>query len=263
MDLNLGGKVALVTGASKGMGRAIAEQFAAEGAHVSICARGEHDLVQTAEELRRGGVGVLSTQADVRRAGDIQRVIQATLDTFGRVDVLVNNAGQISVPRTVDATDAQWQDTMEVNLLSAVRFTRGVVPHMRRQGGGRIVNISSGFAHTVPIAGSVDYNASKAALLSFSRTMAVELAADHILVNSVCPGWIESPMLDRLLGEVRPMLGVARAEDVALAFQQFLLIKRMGRPDEVAAIIVFLASDLASYITGSVYDVDGGFAKSI
>ena len=143
------------------------------------------------------------------------------------------------------------------------RFTQAVVPHMRERGGGRIVNISSAFGHTVPVAGSIDYNASKAALLSFSRTIAVELAHANILVNSVCPGWIESPMLNRVFEGAKNVLDMPSHDEVSRAFQQYLLIKRMGHPEEVAAMVVFLASDRASYITGSVYDIDGGFVKSI
>lgn len=263
MDLELKGKVALVTGASKGIGRAIAEEFAKEQAHVSICARGEQDLATAAERLRGYDVTVIATAADVTRAGDAERVIDATVKVTGRIDILVNNAADIAVGRTVATTDDEWRATLEGNLLSAVRFTRAAVPHMRKAGGGRIINVSSVFARAVPMAGSVDYNASKAALLSYSRTMAVELAADNILVNSVCPGWIETPMLDRVLDRAMPVLGAASRDEAWGAFQQFLLIKRMGRAEEVAALVAYLASGRASYITGSVYDVDGGFVKSV
>jgi 3-oxoacyl-[acyl-carrier protein] reductase len=263
MDLGLKGKVALVTGASKGIGRAIAEEFAKEGAQVSICARGQQDLAHAAEELRRHGVTVVATPADVTKAEEIQAVIDATLKTCGRIDILVNNAGETSLGRTLDLTDEQWQDGIERNLYSAVRFTRGVVPHMRKQGGGRIINISSAFGHTVPVPGTVDYNAAKAALLSFSRTMAVELAPDNILVNSVCPGWIHSPLLERMADSALPQLGVKTREEGFQVLYQFLLIKRIGQGEEVAAVVAFLASERASYVTGSVYDVDGGFVKSV
>jgi 3-oxoacyl-[acyl-carrier protein] reductase len=230
MDLGLKGRVALVTGASKGIGKAVAEEFAKEGAQVSICARGQQDLARAAEELRRYGVTVVATSADVTRAGEVQHVIDATLKKCGRIDILVNNAGECLVPRTVETTDEQWQHGIELNLFSAVRFTRGVVPHMRAQGGGRIINIASIYGRAVPTAGSVDYNAAKAALMSFSRTMAVELAPNNILVNSVCPGFIAGPLQDRLADSVMPVLGMTSPEAVREFLNQYNLqiISRNG-----------------------------------
>lgn len=208
MDLGLKRKVALVTGASKGIGKAIAEEFAKEGAQVSVCARGQRDLASAAEELRRYGVPVVATPADVTKVEEVQHVIGATLKNCGRIDILVNNAGECLVPHTVETTDEQWRQGIELNLFSAVRFTRGVVPHMRKQGAGCIINISSIFGRAVPTAGSIDYNAAKAALLSFSRTTAVELTADNVRVNSVCPGFIAGPLQDRMADSVMSVLGM-------------------------------------------------------
>ena len=148
MDLGLKGKVALITGASKGLGRAIAEEFANEGVHVSICARGEEDLAKAAVGLRQSGVTVVVTQADVTKMDDVQHVLDETIQHLGRIDVLVNNAGDAWVGHMVTTTDEEWRYCMEVNLYSAVRFTRGVVPHMRQHGGGRIINMSTVGGHT-------------------------------------------------------------------------------------------------------------------
>jgi 3-oxoacyl-[acyl-carrier protein] reductase len=263
MELGLKGKVALVTGASKGIGRAIAEEFAKEAAHVSLCARGRQDLADTAEALRKLGVTVVATPADVTKADEIQQVIDATLKECGRIDILVNNAGGAWLGRTVEATDEQWQYTIDVNLQSAVRFTRSVVPAMRRQGGGRIINISTAMARTVLVPGLVDYAATKAGLLAFSRAIAMELAPDNILVNTVCPGFIHSPLHDSLVHSGMALMGFPSREAADQFLHQFILTKRIGQPEEVAAVVVFLASARACYVTGSVYDVDGGYTKSV
>jgi len=207
MDLGLKGKVVLVTGGSKGIGKAIAEEFAKEGAHLSICARGQQDLANAAEGLRQHGVTVAATPADVTKADDIQQVIAATIKQHGRVDILVNNAGSAWFGHSIDTSDEQWRYALDVNLLSAVRFTRGVAPVMRQQGGGRIINISTSYARTVFAPGTVDYGAAKAGLLLFSRAMAAELAPDNILVNAVCPGFIDSPLADSLKDSAMALMG--------------------------------------------------------
>ena len=263
MDLGLQGKVALVTGGSKGIGKAIAEEFAKEGAHVSICARGQHDLVAAATELRRYGVTVAAIPADVTQATAVQRVIDTTLQQCGRIDILVNNAGSAWFGHSIDTPDEQWQYALEVNLQSAVRFTRGVAPWMRQHGGGRIINIATAYARTVFAPVTVDYGTAKAGLLLFSRAMAIELAPDNILVNAVCPGFIYSPLSDSLADAAMAPLGVNSREEVRQILQEFTLLKRTGHPEEVAALVVFLASARATYITGSIYDVDGGWTKSI
>ena len=241
MDLGLKGKVTIVSAASAGIGKAVAVEMAKEGSDVSICARGKEDLEKAAEEVRKHGVRVVAVQADVTKADDVQRVIEETVQAFDRVDVLVNNAGEAWMGHGVDTTDEEWEYSMEVNVYSAVRFTRGVVPYMRKQGGGRIINIASVSGHTM-ISGLVDYQAGKAAMLAFSKTMSIDLAPDNILVNSVCPA----------LEEVFQNLA-----------NQTLVIKRYGTVEEVSALVAFLASERASFITGSAFDVDGGFTKSM
>ena len=193
MDLGLKGKCALVTGASKGLGRAMAEELVKEGTHVSICARGVEELEQTAQVLRSHGVKVTASQADVAKADDVQRVIDTTIAALGRIDILVNNAGTAWLDHALNTTDEQWQYCIEINLYSAVRFTRGVAPYMRKQGGGRIINISTVGAHTPPPI-LIDYDRAKAAMLTFSKATSFELAPDNILVNCVCPALIRTPL---------------------------------------------------------------------
>jgi NAD(P)-dependent dehydrogenase (short-subunit alcohol dehydrogenase family) len=258
MDLGLGGKVAVITGGSDGLGRATALRLAAEGAAVAICARGAQRLGAVAEEVRRAGGQVLEQAADVTRPGDMERFVGAALERFGRIDILVNNAGT-SAARAFDTLDdAAWQADLDLKLFAAVRMIRLCVPAMRQLGAGRIVNILNTAAKQPP-ARSLPTSASRAAGLALTKTLSRELAGDGILVNAVCIGLVQSGQWERRwAADGRP--GTLEAYYEKVAREQEVPVGRIAAADELGALVAFLVSSQAAYLTGVAINFDGGLA---
>jgi 3-oxoacyl-[acyl-carrier protein] reductase len=262
MDLGLKGKVALVSGASQGMGRAIARGFAREGAKVSICARGEAALNEAAEEIRhKTGGEVLAMVADMARAEDVQRFVAGSVERFGRLDVVVANAGGPPPGEFMKFTDEDWENAFRLSFLSAMRLARAAVPHMRQAGGGRIINITS-YSVKEPITGLVLSNAIRSAVIGLAKTLSRELAKDKILFNNICPGRIDTERA-RKLNQSRAERMKRPVEDIHKEMQAEVPLGRYGTSEEVADLVVFLGSERASYITGTTIQVDGGLVRGI
>ena len=258
MDLGLTGKVALVTAASKGMGKASAMGLAAEGAKVVMCARTESDLKDAAEEIRAKTKGeVLAMPADVTKKDDVVALVDRAVKTFGHVDILVANAGGPPRGYFEDMTDEQWQGAFDVSLLSVVRLVRAVLPSMKARRWGRILTIQS-VSVKQPIPELLLSNAVRPGVAGMMKTLAGQLGKDGITVNTVCPGKI---MTDRFLGGQK-ISGLSREEYVARAVED-VPVGRVGTPEEFANVIVFLASERASYVTGVSVQVDGGLVRGL
>ncbi len=262
MDLGLKDKVAIVAAASKGMGKACAMGLAGEGARVTMCARTEADLIAAANEIReKTKAEVLAIPADVTRLPDIQRVVARTVEAFGGVDILVANAGGPPIGGFDQMTDAQWQGAFELNLLSTIRFIREVLPHMRKKRWGRILNIQSSSVKQ-PIDGLILSNGIRPGVVGLSKTLAVELGKDNILINTVCPGRILTDRLRQGLGTRAKQAGKTLEEYLPTATAEIPL-GRIGSPEEFATMVVFLASERASYVTGATIQVDGGLIRGL
>jgi 3-oxoacyl-[acyl-carrier protein] reductase len=262
MDTGLAGRVALVGAASKGLGRAIAEGLAAEGAAVAICARGQETLANTREAIaRHTGALVHAIAADLSRSEDITRVVSATLERFGRIDVLVTNAGGPPVG-PLEAHDwATWQRAIELTLRSAVELTRGALPGMRERRWGRVIHVTS-LTVKQPIDGLMLSTSIRAAVTGFSRTLANEVAADGITVNTILPGFMNTERVVEL-NQIHATREGVPLEEVERRVVRQIPVQRIGEPHELAALAVFLASERASYITGQSIAVDGGWIRAL
>jgi 3-oxoacyl-[acyl-carrier protein] reductase len=258
MDLGLRGKVALVTGASKGMGKACAMGLAAEGARVAMCARNEGDLKAAVEEVKATTKAeVMGLATDVTKIDQVRALVGRVKDTFGSPDVLIANCG--GPPRGFfdDFDDAAWQGAVEVSLLSTVRLVREVLPGMRARKWGRILTIQS-VSVKQPLSDLLLSNAVRPGVHGMMKTLALQLASDNNLVNTLCPGRI---LTDRLLGGLKAS-GLSREEYLARQSAD-IPMGRVGTAEEFASVAVFLASERASYVTGVAVQVDGGLVRGL
>lgn len=252
MDLELGNKVAIITGGSQGIGKATAIRLALEGAAVVIAARGQERLDQVAGEIRAQGGKVLPVAADVSRAEDCTKLIDAAVAAFGRVDILVNNAGTSATGEFESTPDEAWQADFDLKLFSAIRLSRLAIPHMRKQGGGRIVNITN-IGAKQPRAKSMPTTVTRAAGLAFTKALSKEYAPENILVNTICIGLVRAGQ-----HETKAAKAGIPVEELYDKLARDIPLGRVGQAEEVANVITFLASGAASYVTGTSINLDGG-----
>ncbi|MGH3160226.1 MAG: SDR family oxidoreductase, partial [Streptosporangiaceae bacterium] len=263
MDLGLRDRRAIVTGGSKGLGEAIAAELIAEGAAVAICSRNATELAETAAKLSASGASVIAPRVlaqpcDVTDPAQVESFVAAAAAALGGVDILVNNAGAATPGRFEELTDADWQRDIEVKLFSQIRCTRAALPHLRRSEAARVINVNAVYGR-YPDPVFLATSANRASCLGLAKALAMELGHDGILVNSVNIGFVVTPQWENIRARRAPdasadeFFGALAAKEVPLG--------RFGRPDEVAGVVTFLASDRASYITGASIDVAGGMGK--
>jgi 3-oxoacyl-[acyl-carrier protein] reductase len=261
MDLGLKGRVAAVCAASKGLGRASAIELAREGVDLAICARGEERLRATQKELEELGARVLAMPLDMVEPGTCERFVEETVETYGRIDVLVSNVGGPKAGPFESHSDEDFRETIERNLMTAVRLARAAVPHMKRGGWGRLIFITS-ITSKQPIDGLITGNTARAGIAGFSKSLATELAPTGITSNIVAPGSILTDRTHDLASQFAKGAGIS-VEDAIKRLELDIPMKRIGDPAELGATVAFLASERAAFITGAIIPVDGGTTRGI
>lgn len=241
------GKVAIVTGAGQGMGKAVAQRFAQGGARIVANDLNADTAERTAAEIKDGGGAAIAVQGDATSSRDVGRLMSETLGAFGGIHILVNNAGVLRPTPVIDIEEDEWDFVINGNLKSTYLCSRAVLSTMQGAGWGRIVNFSSTAGKNISTVGGAHYTAAKAGILGFTRHLAKEVAGYGITVNSVCPGLIDTEMVRAVISDERTK-----------AYAESFPISRLGEPSEVAELVAFLASDRAAYITGASLDINGG-----
>ena len=262
MDLGLKDRVALIAASSQGLGRAVAEELAAEGASLVLCARQSQTLAEVAANIAdQTGAHVLAVPADVTIVDDIKRVVEAGNERFGHIDILVTNAGGPPAGTFEQITREQWEEAIRLTLFSAIELARQVLPGMKQRRWGRILNITS-IAVKQPVENLMLSNSLRAGLTGFARTLANEVAAEGITVNNILPGYTRTERLEKLAKMMAEKQGISSAEFRG-KWEQEIPMGRLGEPREFAALAAFLVSERASYITGTSMQVDGGWIRSL
>ena len=262
MDLGLKNKVALVAASSHGLGRAVADELAAEGASLIICGRNTTDIEHAAAEIEeRTGVEVLGLAADVSRPDDVSRLVDSGLTRFGHIDILITNAGGPPTGTFETLTREEWESATRLTFFSAIELARQVLPGMKERQWGRILNITS-ITVKQPVEGLMLSNSLRAGLTGFARTLANEVATYGITVNNILPGYTRTERVEELATQMAAKQGITAAEFKA-KWEQEIPMRRLGEPREFAALATFLVSERASYITGTSFQVDGGWIKSL
>ena len=262
MDLGLRNKVALIAAGSRGLGRAVAEELAAEGASLVLCAREPQTLAEVAATIADNtGAHVLAVPADVTDVNQITRVVESGNERFGRIDILVTNAGGPPAGTFEQLTRDQWEDAVRLTLFSAIELTRQVLPGMKERRWGRILNITS-IAVKQPVENLMLSNSLRAGLTGFARTLANEVAAEGITVNNILPGYTRTERLEDLAQMMAEKQGIS-SDEFRAKWEREIPMGRLGEPREFAALAAFLVSERASYITGTSMQVDGGWIRSL
>ncbi|NIT14143.1 MAG: SDR family oxidoreductase [Candidatus Dadabacteria bacterium] len=262
MDLGLKDKVAIVPASSKGLGRACALGLALEGCNIVICSRNKNEIKAAAKEISmQTGSEVLPLKADVSKRSQLEYIVKSTIDAFGTVHILINNAGGPPFGYFEQFDMEQWQKAVELNLFSTIKLSKLVTPYMKENNWGRIINITS-IAVKQPLDGLILSNTSRAGVIGFAKTISNELAKYNILVNNVCPGRIYTDRIKSLAASRAEKTGKS-FDEVIRSMQEDIPLGKIGTPEEFANMVVFLASEKASYITGNTIQIDGGLLKGI